>query len=82
MKGAINQISQSFLTTLFEKVTFQPFLETLKASIAKVLSCTKEVGIPLLTDAASNSVAVINEMIEASTFPISTISVPVFTISL
>ena len=80
--GATNQIIQSFFTTLFENVSFQPFFETLKARIAKVLSWTSDVGIPLLTDAKSKRDAVITEIIEASTLPISTISVPVFTISL
>ena len=82
IRGAINQISQNCLTTFLEKVSFQPNFETLNARMAKVFSWTSEVGIPLVTEATNKSEAVTNEIIDASTFPIVRISVPVLTISL
>ena len=38
MIGEISQIIQNCLTIFFEKVSFHPTFETLKASIAKVFS--------------------------------------------
>jgi len=44
--------------------------------IAPVLSCTKEVGIPLTTEANNSKVAVRKEMAEAASGPIFTKSFP------
>ena len=82
MRGEISQIIQNCLTTFLEKVSFHPTLVTLNAKMANVFNWTSEVGIPRVREAVSKRDAVMNEIIEASTFPIGMIAVPVFTISL
>lgn len=61
--GAIPQTMKNRLTVLFLKVFLNPFLLILKAMNAAPFNCTKEVGIPLVTEANKSKLAVISAMI-------------------
>lgn len=60
--GATPQIMKKRLTVLFRNVYLTPVLLTLRAINAAPLSCTSEVGIPLVTEANKSRLATIKAM--------------------
>lgn len=62
MAGAITHIIKKRFTSVFLKIFLAPRRATPMPMIAPAFNCTNDVGIPLVTDAKSKSVAVTNEM--------------------
>ena len=75
--GAIIHIPKKRLTCVFLKIFLCPILATPIPNIAATFTCTKEVGIPLNTDANNNKLPDIKAIITASNLPNKTISLPV-----
>ena len=78
--GAIIHIPKKRLTCVFLKIFLCPILATPIPNIAATFTCTKEVGIPLNTDANNNKLPDIKAIITASNLPNKTISLPVLRI--
>jgi hypothetical protein len=75
--GAINQTIKNLFTEVFLRIFLNPNLATPIPIMEAVFTCTREEGIPLLMEARSNKLAVINDMTMASIGPKREIPFPV-----
>ena len=75
--GAINQTIKNLLMEVFLKMFLYPNLATPIPIMDVVLTCTREEGIPLIMEARSNKLAVINDIMIASIGPNKKIPFPV-----
>src|SRR5690554_5960681 len=80
--GAIPQTVKNRFTVLLLKVFLNPFLLILKAIKAAPFNCTNEVGIPFVTEANKSKLATIIAITVALNGDTSTISFPVFLVTL
>ena len=76
--GAIIHIVKKRFTCVFLNIFLCPILATPIPNIAATFTCTKEVGIPLMSDARSSKLPDIKAIITASNLPKRIISLPVF----
>lgn len=71
-------MKKNLFTAVFLKMFFEPSFATPNPMMPATFNCTRDEGMPLVTEASINKLAVTNAIKMASNFPNKIISFPVF----